>query len=153
MRRDGLTRFAVHRRAALGRDAGFSLIELLVVMIIIGVLSTIAIPVFMNQRGKAHDSSTKADLNTLGKEIATYFIDGTGTLSLDFASSPGSVVLSDGGGYASTVNLTNGTARPSSGVSSNLGDQDSWCVALTDTKGIVKEYRYTAHSGLEEGTC
>lgn len=153
MRRDGLTRFAVHRRAALGRDAGFSLIELLVVMIIIGVLAAIAVPLFLHQRGKAHDTSTKADLNTLGKEIATYFIDGSGTLSLDFTSTPGKVVVSDGAAYSSTVNLTNGTARPSSGVSANLSDQDQWCVALTDSQGLVKEYRYTAHSGLEEGTC
>lgn len=153
MKRDGVQRFAVQRRTAPDRDAGFTLIELLVVMIIIGVLASIAIPVFLNQRGKAHDSSTKADLNALGKEIATYFVDGTGALTLDFASSPGKVVVSDGATYTSTVNLTNGTARPSTGVSSNLGNAEGWCVALTDNRGLVKEYRYSAGSGLEEGTC
>jgi prepilin-type N-terminal cleavage/methylation domain-containing protein len=134
-------------------DAGFSLIELLVVMIIVGVLASIAIPMFLNQRSKAHDSATKADLNALGKEIGTYFVDGMGTLTLDFAAAPGKVVVSDGSTYTSTVNLTNGTARPSSGVSSNLNDPDRWCVALTDTEGLVKEYRYSAGAGLEEGTC
>jgi len=134
-------------------DSGFTLIELLVVMITIGVLAAIAVPLFLSQRAKAHDTSTKADVSYVGKEIATYFVDGTGTLTLDFTTAPGSVIVADGGSYTARVNLTNGTARPTSGVSANLGNPDAWCVALTDPKGAVQEYRYRAQFGLEEGTC
>ena len=74
-------------------DGGFTLIELLVVMIIIGILAAIAIPVFLNQRQKASDTSTKADVRNMGKEIATYFVDGAGPLTLDFTASPGAVLL------------------------------------------------------------
>jgi prepilin-type N-terminal cleavage/methylation domain-containing protein len=133
-------------------DEGFTLIELLVVMIIIGILASIAIPVFLSQRAKAHDASTKADVSHLAKEIATYFVDGNGLLSLDFASVPGSVVVSDGL-YTQTVNLTNGTAKPSTGASSNLNDESNWCVSLTDPKGSIKDYKYTATGGLATGTC
>lgn len=136
-----------------GADGGFTLIELLVTMIIIGILSAIAVPTFLVQREKAHDTSTKADVVNLGTEVATYFVDGTGTLSLDFAAQPGRVVVSDGASYQSSVNLTNGTAAPTSGAWANLGDPMAWCVALTDPRGRIKEFRYSAASGLGEGTC
>ena len=37
------------------------------------------------------DTATKADVSRLGKEVATYFVDGTGTLTLTYAASPNTV--------------------------------------------------------------
>jgi|SRR3954447_25820925 len=67
-----------HLRLRTLRDestAGFTLIELLVVIIIIGILATIAIPVFLNQRKKGYDAAAKSDLRNLAGFEEIYLND------------------------------------------------------------------------------
>jgi len=63
------------RKSMAEKDKGFTLIELLVVMIIIGILAAIAIPVFLNQRKRAVDSSIKSDLRSIANQMETYYTD------------------------------------------------------------------------------
>jgi type II secretory pathway pseudopilin PulG len=124
-------------------------------MIIIGILAAIAIPVFLNQRAKARDTSTKADVSTVGKEVATYFVDGTGVLT---ASVTGSVLtLTDGAAtnpYTATVQLSNGTALQAGAAGFTVANTaTAWCVGLTNANGSQKDYKYSVSGGLQTGSC
>src|SRR5450830_1793772 len=99
------------RKSMEEKDQGFTLIELLVVMIIIGILAAIAIPVFLNQRAKARDTSTKADISTIGKELATYYVEPSATANVAVTQSAiGGDVTIAGGAYTATIRVSNGTA-------------------------------------------
>ncbi|MFQ5554316.1 MAG: prepilin-type N-terminal cleavage/methylation domain-containing protein, partial [Acidimicrobiia bacterium] len=67
-------------RERLAKDEGFTLIELMVVVLIIAVLVAIAIPSFLGFRARAQDRSAQADLrNVLLSEKAEWTDNGAFT--------------------------------------------------------------------------
>ncbi|MBP0025404.1 MAG: type IV pilin-like G/H family protein [Roseofilum sp. SID2] len=66
-------------------DEGFTLIELLVVIIIIGILSAIALPSFLNQANKAKQSEAKQYVGSMNRQQQAYYLE-KGGFSFDLGT-------------------------------------------------------------------
>lgn len=57
------------------KQAGFTIVELLIVIVVIGILAAIVITTFVGVQKRARDSERKTDLNSMSSQIEVYFAD------------------------------------------------------------------------------
>lgn len=132
-------------------DRGFTLIELMLVVAILGLLAAIAIPKFANLVVKAKEASVKGKLGALRSAITIYYSDNEGNYpGADFLAS-----LTIGSKYLDAIppiGIPTAPAHPSSnGVHQNNGDwvlgRGWWYLALTGTGKINVLCTHTDSNG------
>jgi len=107
------------------RRTGFTLIELMIVVVIIGILASIAIPKFARTKEKAYLATMKADLRNLASAQENYAMGNAG------AYFPATVVTNapadslNAPGYAPTSGVTVTILAPVSGGWSATATHDA----------------------------
>jgi type IV pilus assembly protein PilA len=126
-------------------------------MIIIGILASIAIPVFLNQRAKARDTATKSDVETTGKEMATFYVDSSATaLTVTGTIAAGTLTLAETTtSFSTPVRLSGGTAYVGAATNAvtyqtgtNCTKANGWVASLSNPSGSTKSYYFSAQGGL-----
>jgi type IV pilus assembly protein PilA len=67
------------------KEEGFTLVELLVVIVIIGVIAAIALPIFSEQQKKSLKAGMKSDVRTLNAAVQTYLVKNPNATGMSFA--------------------------------------------------------------------
>jgi prepilin-type N-terminal cleavage/methylation domain-containing protein len=119
-------------RRARKHEAGFTLIELMVVVAIIGILAAIAVPNFLTYRNKSRVSQVVGTAESVRGALAGYAADSVGN------AYPLAASIADYGGLSTIVNK-NGGSLPDAQASSGFVF-DSYGVVDSDGDSLPDDY-------------
>ncbi len=142
---------------------GFSLVELMVVVAIIGILAALAVPRFQTFQAKARQSEAKVNLAHMYTLQSSYYGDNTTYAALGTTIGPGACTADNPLGfkltdcskvrYSYTTTLANATAFTAQAVNSSATARVNPSCAVNDTWTIdqVKNLQNTVNAITSPG--
>ena len=121
-------------------EGGFTLIELMIVMTIIGILAAIAIPSYLRSVQKAREATLKEDLHTLRIAIDSF--------TVDKEKAPQSLDDLVQAGYVKTVPIDPMTSRTDTWITS----QSDTLTDINETQGGIDDVHSGAQGLSSEGS-
>jgi prepilin-type N-terminal cleavage/methylation domain-containing protein len=115
---------------SLSKGNGFTLVEILVVIVVIGLLAAIAIPQFMIYRSEAVDAQMKSDLRNASIAVEAYYAKQSVL--------PASLAETAGYGFQSTAGVT---------VSFVILTPTSYTLTAAKTGGTQPNFTYDSATG------
>ncbi len=120
-------------RKLRGNTKGFTLIELMIVIAIIGILAAIAIPNFIAYRNKSFCSAAESDANSISGGLGDYFAIPTitqvptqnGVQDVDFSREGSSIFIRTSG--ENTAGIVSTTGDPNDGITISVTDASGRC--------------------------
>ena len=118
-----------------GNNKGFTLIELMIVIAIIGILAAIAIPNFISYRNKSFCSRAESDANNVAAALSDYFADPShftypATTTSLFQPTSGNTYTVSGPTNAIVITVSDGSGRCPSEYRSN-NSASGWATGTT----------------------
>ena len=114
-------------------ESGFTLIELIIVMTVIGLLASIAIPSYVNSVRKAREAVLREDLHTLRSAIDSF--------TVDKEQAPQSLEDLVQAGYLKSIPVDPVTSHADTWITS----QSDTLTSITETQGGISD----VHSGAQ----
>ena len=122
-------------------EQGFTLLELMIVMIIIGVLAAIAVPSYLASVRKAKEAVLKEDLHTMRSAIDSY--------TVDKAKAPQSLNDLVEAGYLKAIPKDPITSRTDTWIA----DQSDTLTSVEETQSGISDVHSGAQETSSEGTA